>query len=35
MPTSVVAQFTEAVGVDLMVCPVRILARMSSIPTET
>ena len=34
-PTSVVVQSTEGVGVEVMVYPLRILARISSIPTET
>ena len=35
MPTSVVALSTEGVGVEVMMYPFRILARISSIPTET
>jgi hypothetical protein len=34
MPTSVVAQSIEGVIVEVMVYPVRILARMSSVPTD-
>jgi len=35
MPTNIVAQSKMGVGVEVMVYPLRILARISSIPTET